>query len=117
MFCSFKVVSFWDFPGGPVAKTPGSQFRGPGFKPGQGTSSHMPRLKIPHAATKTQCSKLGKKYISFYGIILQNAFKEEKYLTISNIFSTIKHFYKMYFEFFSYFQFPVDTRNKDGVIR
>ena len=27
---------------------------GPGSIPGQGTRSHMPQLKIPHAATKTQ---------------------------------------------------------------
>ena len=32
-----------DFPGGPVAKTPGSQCRGPGSFFGQGTRSHMPQ--------------------------------------------------------------------------
>ena len=63
MFCSFKIVSFWDFPGGPVAKTPGSNSGGPGSILGQGTRSHMPPLKVPHAAAKTQCTKLGKKYI------------------------------------------------------
>ena len=36
----------WDFPGGPVAKTPCSQCRGLGSIPGQGT-------KIPHATTKS----------------------------------------------------------------
>ena len=30
---------------------------GPGSIPGQGTGSHMPQLKVPHAATKTQHSK------------------------------------------------------------
>ena len=34
-----------DFPGGPVAKTLHSQYRGLGSIPGQGTRSHMPRLK------------------------------------------------------------------------
>ncbi|TEA41399.1 hypothetical protein DBR06_SOUSAS7910076, partial [Sousa chinensis] len=29
---------------------------GPGLIPDWGTRSHMPQLKIPHAATKTQCS-------------------------------------------------------------
>ena len=49
----------WDFPGGPVAKTPRSQC--PGSIPGQGTRFHMMQLgvrmlqvKIPHAATKTR---------------------------------------------------------------
>ena len=31
---------------------------GPGSIPGQGTRSHMPQLKIPHAATKTWCSHI-----------------------------------------------------------
>ena len=33
---------------------------GPGSIPGQGTRSHLPqqRLKLPRAATKTQCSQL-----------------------------------------------------------
>ena len=33
---------------------------GPGSIPGQGTRSHMPQLKIPHTATKTQCSQINK---------------------------------------------------------
>ena len=32
--------------------------RGLGSIPGQGTRSHMPQLKILHAATKTQCGQL-----------------------------------------------------------
>ena len=32
---SFKV-DLWDFPGGPVAKTLPSQYRGPGFNPWSG---------------------------------------------------------------------------------
>ena len=34
-----------DFSGSPVARTPHSQFRGPGSIPGQGTRSHMPQLR------------------------------------------------------------------------
>ena len=56
-------MNFRDFPGGPVAKTPRSQCKGPG----QGTRSHMPQLrvrmpqlKILHAATKTQHSETNK---------------------------------------------------------
>ena len=33
---------------------------GPGSIPGQGTRSCMPQLKIPSAATKTQCSQINK---------------------------------------------------------
>ena len=39
-----------------MAKTPHSQCRGPGWIPGQGTRSHMPQLKIIHAAMKTKRS-------------------------------------------------------------
>ena len=35
----------WHFPGGPIAKTPCSQCRGPGFDPYSGK-------EFPHAATK-----------------------------------------------------------------
>ena len=46
------------FPGGPVAKTPRSQCRGPGVRfSGQGTRSQMLQLKILQAATKTCCSQ------------------------------------------------------------
>ena len=47
------------FPGGPVAKTPGSQCRGPGSIPGQGTRSQMQQLSSP-AVTKTQRSQINK---------------------------------------------------------
>ena len=40
-----QIPGFRDFPGGPVAKTPHSQCRGPSFDPGQGTRSYMPQLK------------------------------------------------------------------------
>ena len=43
-----------DFPGGPVAKTLHSQFRGWGSIPGQGTRSHMPQLKVPTCHNKDQ---------------------------------------------------------------
>ena len=39
-------------PGGPVAKTPCSQCRGPRFDPGQGTRSHMLQLKDPACCNK-----------------------------------------------------------------
>ena len=43
-------------PGGPVAKMLCSQCMGPVVLsvPMQGTISHMPQLKIPHAATQTE---------------------------------------------------------------
>ena len=41
-----------DFPGGPVARTLHSQYRGSKFFSwGQGIRSHMPQLKIPNATT------------------------------------------------------------------
>ena len=56
-----RITTWGDFSGGPVAKTPPSQLRGPGSIPGQETRSHMlqlrvrmPQLKIPHAATKIE---------------------------------------------------------------
>ena len=39
-----------DLPSGPLAKTPCSQFRGPGFDPWSGNW-------IPRAASKIQCSQ------------------------------------------------------------
>ena len=53
--------SSWDFPGGPVAKTPCSQCRGPGFDPWSGNKiPHVltPQLKILSAATKTLSSQI-----------------------------------------------------------
>ena len=41
----YSVSCDGDFPGGPVAKTPHSQCRGPGFDPWSG-------IQIPHATTK-----------------------------------------------------------------
>ena len=53
-----------DFSGGPVAKTPPSQCRGPGFIPCRETRSHMlqlrvcmPQLKIPDATVQTEDSR------------------------------------------------------------
>ena len=54
-----KYTIPWDLPGAPVAETPHSQCKGPGLSP-QGTRSHMPQLKIPHAATKTRGSQINK---------------------------------------------------------
>ena len=64
--------SCWDFPGGPVAKTPRSQCRGLGSATGQGTTSHMPqwRSKIPCAATKTWHSQ--NKYFKKEGDLLKS---------------------------------------------
>ena len=42
---SLIKMEYRDFPGGPVAKTLYSQYRGPGYNPGQGTRSHMPQLR------------------------------------------------------------------------
>ena len=53
-----RIFSFKNYlrnsPGGRVAKiTSSSQCRGPEFDSCQGTRSHMPKLKIPPASTKT----------------------------------------------------------------
>ena len=42
-----------DFPDGPMAKTLHTQCWECSSIPGQGTRSHMPQLKSPHAAMKT----------------------------------------------------------------
>lgn len=57
--CLINDTQLGDFPGGPAAQTPpntGAQ----GHPPGQGTSSHMPQLKTPSAATKTLCNHINK---------------------------------------------------------
>ena len=47
-----KNVKTRDFPGGPAAKTPVSQCRGPRFSPAEGTRSHMLlRVLIPQLVT------------------------------------------------------------------
>ena len=67
MYLIFKKL-LWDFPGGPVAKTPAPSSGGPGSIPGQGTDpicsnrrllshsedqiSHVPQLR-PGTAKKT----------------------------------------------------------------
>ena len=53
-----KYRLYWDFAGGPVAKTPNAGDLGE--IPGLGTRSCMPQLKIPHAATNTQRSQINK---------------------------------------------------------
>ena len=57
--CWNRKMTLGGFPGGPVAKTPGSQCRGPGSIPGQGTRSQMQQLSSP-AVTKTQRSQINK---------------------------------------------------------
>ena len=48
-----------NFPGDPVAKTPCSRCRGPGFNiPGQGTGSHMLQPMMLRVAAKTWCSQI-----------------------------------------------------------
>ena len=49
-----------DFPDGPVAKTPCSQCRGPGFNPWSGNYIPLATTKSSHAATKTQRSQINK---------------------------------------------------------
>ena len=56
-----EVIRSYDFPSGPVAKTPCFQSGGPGLISGLGTRSHMPllqlkilQLKILLAAVKTE---------------------------------------------------------------
>ena len=48
----YKRLPPWDFPGGPVAKTPHS--RRSTSNPWSRTRSHMLQLKMPHAAMKTE---------------------------------------------------------------
>ena len=40
------IGTYWNFPGGPVAKTPCFQGRGRGLVPSQGTRFHMPQLRV-----------------------------------------------------------------------
>ena len=47
--------TLWDFPGGPVAKTPSSQCRALGSIPAQGTRSCVPQLRH-HTEDPTCCS-------------------------------------------------------------
>ena len=59
-----QVGQTQDFPGGPVVKTPPSQCRGPGFDPGQGTRSHMPRLRVRMPQLKdSACYKDGSSCV------------------------------------------------------
>ena len=51
-------MTWKDFPGGLVAKTPHSQCRGPGLISGRGTRSHTFQLKIPCTTTKNWCSQI-----------------------------------------------------------
>ena len=58
-----------DFSGGPMAKLHVPSAVGPGSIFGQGTRTHMPQLKIPCAAAKTQCSQINIyicKYMYIY---------------------------------------------------
>ena len=63
---SVKNCSLGNFPGGPMAKTPHSQCRGPGFDPWSGNqvphaktkSSHTTTNKILRATTKTLHSQI-----------------------------------------------------------
>ena len=55
-----------NFPGSSVAKTLCSPCRGLSLIPGQGSRSHMPQLKIPHAETKTRCSQINKNKTKYF---------------------------------------------------
>ena len=61
----------YNFPGGPVAKTPCSQCRAPGF-PGRQTGPTCHNWKIPCVPTKTLCSQINK-----YIYIFKNITKEQ----------------------------------------
>ena len=66
---SSRFLMFWDFPGGPVAKTPQSQCRGSRYNTWSG--KYIPHtttkkilcaaIEIPCVATKTQHSQIRKK--------------------------------------------------------
>ena len=56
------IKNCWDFPGGPVAKTPSSQCKGPRFDPWSGTRSHMLQLNSLHATSKDSTCHNLKKY-------------------------------------------------------
>ena len=70
-----SIKKIRDFPGGPVAKTLHSQYRGPGFDLWSGNY-------IRNAATKTQCSQINKIY-SFYKSI-ETVIKMAVYLSNSS---------------------------------
>ena len=48
LYMSFPIKNSRGFPGGPVAKTLCSQYRGPGFNAGQESRSHITQLKRSH---------------------------------------------------------------------
>jgi hypothetical protein len=58
---SVKELTCWDFPGGPGAKTPCSQCRGPGFDFWSGNQIPHASTKGSHASTKLQPNKLKKE--------------------------------------------------------
>ena len=66
MLADAHKIAYWthvyrerkDFPGGLRLWAPNA--RGPGSIPDQGNRSHMPQLKIPGAAMKTQHSQINK---------------------------------------------------------
>ena len=63
-FCKYHLPPFqmtsWDFSGGPVAKTPSSQCRGPRLDPWSGNYIPQDTTKILCATTKTRCSQISK---------------------------------------------------------
>ena len=46
------LIHFWDFPGGPVAKAPSSQCKGPEFTPWSGNWIPHVTMRSLHATTK-----------------------------------------------------------------
>ena len=62
LFKVLKILKTRDFPGGPVAKTPVSQCRGPGFSPAEGARPHMLPLRTRMLQLRlAQPNKLIKK--------------------------------------------------------
>ena len=66
---TWKKVKAWDFPGCPVAKTPCSQFRGPGFHPWPGNWDplcHNQGLGLPNRQVLPGVqNKAGQRLIEF----------------------------------------------------
>ena len=59
-----------------MAKTPGSQCRGPRFDLWSRTKSHMLQLKALHAATKTRCSQISVLFFFLKKSYSRNGMRE-----------------------------------------
>ena len=67
-----------------MAKTPISQCRGPRLDPFLGgTKSLMLKLKIPHAATKTQHSQIKRYWVFFFFLMKKQQQQQQQTGTIN----------------------------------